>query len=96
MVSIHSKQTEQMDTMDIAWSIKYLWNKHEIWIKNRDGKTNILHSSFKEKFPPQLKEYVCGGRWFKIQKYWPRRDLNTQPSDLESDALPLRHGVTYY
>ena len=25
---------------------------------------------------------------------WPRRDLNTQPSDLESDALPLRHGVT--
>ena len=26
---------------------------------------------------------------------WPRRDLNTQPSDLESDALPLRHGVNY-
>ena len=25
--------------------------------------------------------------------HWPRRDLNTQPSDLESDALPLRHGV---
>ena len=25
--------------------------------------------------------------------YWPRRDLNTQPSDLESDPLPLRHGV---
>lgn len=25
---------------------------------------------------------------------WPRRDSNTQPSDLESDALPLRHGVT--
>ena len=25
---------------------------------------------------------------------WPRRDLNTQPSDLESDALPLRHEVT--
>ena len=24
---------------------------------------------------------------------WPWRDLNTQPSDLESDALPLRHGV---
>ena len=27
---------------------------------------------------------------------WPRRDLNTQPSDLESDALPLRHGVLYF
>ena len=27
------------------------------------------------------------------QKFWPRRDSNTQPSDLESDALPLRHGV---
>ena len=26
---------------------------------------------------------------------WPRRDLNTQPSDLESDALPLRHGVDW-
>ena len=25
---------------------------------------------------------------------WPWRDLNTQPSDLESDALPLRHKVT--
>ena len=25
---------------------------------------------------------------------WPRRDSNTQPSDLESDALPLRHGVS--
>ena len=25
--------------------------------------------------------------------HWPRRDSNTQPSDLESDALPLRHGV---
>ena len=22
---------------------------------------------------------------------WPGRDLNTQPSELESDALPLRH-----
>ena len=28
------------------------------------------------------------------KKVWPRRDSNTQPSDLESDALPLRHGVT--
>ena len=26
---------------------------------------------------------------------WPRRDSNTQPSDLESDALPLRHGISY-
>ena len=28
-----------------------------------------------------------------IQKIWPLRDSNTQPSDLESDALPLRQGV---
>ena len=27
--------------------------------------------------------------------FWPRRDSNTQPSDLESDALPLRHGVNF-
>ena len=30
-----------------------------------------------------------------IKMFWPRRDSNTQPSDLESDALPLRHGVIY-
>ena len=29
----------------------------------------------------------------KEKKWWPRRDSNTQPSDLESDALPLRHEV---
>ncbi len=27
---------------------------------------------------------------------WPWRDLNTQPSDLESDALPLRHKVWFF
>ena len=27
------------------------------------------------------------------KRFWPRPDSNTQPSDLESDALPLRHGV---
>jgi hypothetical protein len=31
--------------------------------------------------------------FFRKKEIWPRRDLNTQPSDLESDALPLRHGV---
>ena len=30
---------------------------------------------------------------FLQQKTWPLRDSNTQPSDLESDALPLRQGV---
>ncbi len=30
---------------------------------------------------------------FEEKKIWPWRDLNTQPSDLESDALPLRHRV---
>ena len=32
----------------------------------------------------------------KTKKVWPRRDLNTQPFDLESNALPLRHGVFWY
>ena len=31
----------------------------------------------------------------KMKKLWPGRDLNTQPSDLESDALPLRYGVRW-
>ena len=29
----------------------------------------------------------------RAEKVWPLRDSNTQPSDLESDALPLRQGV---
>ena len=29
----------------------------------------------------------------KKKRSWPWRDSNTQPSDLESDALPLRHRV---
>ena len=33
--------------------------------------------------------------WLKKYLLWPRRDSNTQPSDLESDALPLRHGVLH-
>ena len=33
--------------------------------------------------------------WKQCKINWPRRDSNTQPSDLESDALPLRHGVSY-
>ena len=28
-----------------------------------------------------------------LKSNWPLRDSNTQPSDLESDALPLRQGV---
>ena len=31
-----------------------------------------------------------------FKRLWPRRDSNTQPSDLESDALPLRQGVGDY
>ena len=34
------------------------------------------------------------GYWYSKENLWPRRDLNTQPSDLESDALPLRHKVS--
>ena len=37
-------------------------------------------------------EFIFIYDWAKIWS-WPRRDSNTQPSDLESDALPLRHGV---
>ena len=39
--------------------------------------------------------YANGSKLQCIAKHvsWPRRDSNTQPSDLESDALPLRHGV---
>ena len=29
----------------------------------------------------------------KKQKFWSRQESNSQPSDLESDALPLRHGI---
>ena len=65
-----------------------------------------LYSSVAERWsckPKVMSSILIGGRLFlhralscihQIQKYcWPRRDSNTQPSDLESDALPLRHGV---
>ena len=35
-------------------------------------------------------ELCCQPKSFSKLKHWPRRDSNTQPSDLESDALPLR------
>ena len=48
--------------------------------------------------PKSLKKYFWNLKIFftKINKrintlLWPGRDLNTQPSELESDALPLRH-----
>ena len=31
---------------------------------------------------------------YKKKRHWPQSDSNTQPSDLESDALPLRHRAT--
>ena len=37
--------------------------------------------------------FVTTPTFMSRKKVWPRRDSNTQPSDLESDALPLRHGV---
>ena len=38
---------------------------------------------------------ICKMNLKKVEKIkWARRDLNTQPSDLESDALPLRHRPT--
>ncbi len=51
---------------------------------------------------PNLSRYATEGRFhirhhtFDVKKRSPdpRRDLNTQPSDLESDALPLRHEVS--
>ena len=34
--------------------------------------------------------YVCGS----FKKWWDLRELNPQPSGLESDALPLRHSLS--
>ena len=41
--------------------------------------------------PPEKQGQYRG--WAMVSQGWPRCDLNTQPSDLESDALPLRHEV---
>ena len=37
---------------------------------------------------------VTGKGSTEPKNHWPRRDLNTQPSDLESNALPMCHKVT--
>jgi hypothetical protein len=39
-----------------------------------------------------IKASVWNRRNYKDLGDWTRRESNTQPSDLESDALPLRHG----
>ena len=63
-----------------------------------------LYSSVAERWsckPKVMSSILIGGMLFLTQvilsvcekRFWPRRDSNTQPSDLESDALPLRHGV---
>ena len=55
------------------------------------GKGSVLESLW---LPPTgLFFFLCGLSQIRCRdkNTWPGRDLNTQPSDLESDALPLRH-----
>ena len=63
-----------------------------------------LYSSVAERWsckPKVMSSILIGGKFFLVLSevtpkiLWPRRDSNTQPSDLESDALPLRHGVNW-
>merc|ERR1712209_163012 len=63
-----------------------------------------LYSSVAERWsckPKVMSSILIGGILFGQKchsqivgkRFCPRRYSNTQPSDLESDALPLRHGV---
>ena len=76
--------------------------------RNFSSRINIcLYSSVAERWsckPKVMSSILIGGTISFFHEYtkkienlpkvlWPRRDSNTQPSDLESDALPLRHGV---
>lgn len=36
---------------------------------------------------------LCTGKFIDFKQKWPRQESNPQPSDLESDALPLRHAT---
>lgn len=57
-------------------------NKEDLILKSKAFlKNGGKHLGFKKLVKP------------KHKNPWPRRDSNTQPSDLESDALPLRHEV---
>ena len=60
-----------------------------------DDHLNCKSSYIVNPFPFKCIRYAQNKKkyWKKSLTFWPRRDLNTQPSDLESDALPLRHGV---
>ena len=61
---------------------------------NTEKNMNVLLSKTKKQSLKWWKLHVIKRKvnWeFNCKKDWPGRDLNTQPSDLESDALPLRH-----
>ena len=75
-------------------------------LKHTVGKDrSFQHKSILTSFVMIPTPFSAGFTFFSMQMVikiipknvsWPRRDLNTQPSDLESDALPLRHGVSLW
>ena len=71
-----------------CWCVNYVsWSlKREKEVKNDSLKRFFVRPNENWYFLNKKIKY-------KRNHQWPRRDLNTQPSDLESDALPLRHGV---
>ena len=80
----------QVRSSSLSWSCSrsseyrvFWWRNH--WV-NIPGKGRWMCGVF---HPCQKVDIILD------RKIWPRRDLNTQPSDLESDALPLRHGVSW-
>ena len=67
----------------------WMVQKKSLWSKEKIGE-NLLLEARGQIIVRFTTEYIS---WQEKRAPWPRRDLNTQPSDLESDALPLRHEV---
>lgn len=78
----------------ILWrtiTLKILWTLIQLVKPLCHGSSTVLQQGF------GVQSYGVGGQKDMSRRCWgtswPRCDLNTQPSDLESDALPLRHEV---
>ena len=83
--TIVQSSTKRLSKWNVMYSLLVMW--HEVLMHLH----SIMHNAFNIFLLSTISLLP-----FIVKNEWPWRDLNTQPSDLESDALPLRHKATMY